>query len=215
MFGSLFALFLLTSFVNILSPGLGIVMIISLSVQNGWRRTFWGCLGIAFGIQILFCIALSGMGIIIASNAVLFSVIKLCGAFFLIYLAYKSWTKKVGLTERIEDAAQHLDASRRLDTFLKCVLLSLTNPQPLIFGFSVLPQFIDTHLPYWPQAIVMIGVYGLMVVAVCLGYALLADRARVLLKTPQALRLTYRMTAVVFLFIAFIVIVLASKPFIV
>ena len=36
---SLFALFLVTSLANILTPGLGVVMIITLAAEYGWRRT--------------------------------------------------------------------------------------------------------------------------------------------------------------------------------
>ena len=39
---SLFALFLVTSLANILTPGLGVVMIITLAAEYGWRRTMSG-----------------------------------------------------------------------------------------------------------------------------------------------------------------------------
>ncbi len=60
---SLFALFLVTSLANILTPGLGIAF--------------------------LFIAGMSGVGVIVASSPMLFAAIKLLGACFLIWLSLK------------------------------------------------------------------------------------------------------------------------------
>ena len=65
---SLFALFLVTSLANILTPGLGVVMIITLAAEYGWRRTMSGALGTALGIAFLFIAGMSGVGVIVASS---------------------------------------------------------------------------------------------------------------------------------------------------
>lgn len=82
---SLFALFLVTSLANILTPGLGVVMIITLAAEYGWRRTMSGALGTALGIAFLFIAGMSG----VASSPMLFAAIKLLGASFLIWLSLK------------------------------------------------------------------------------------------------------------------------------
>lgn len=76
---SLFALFLVTSLANILTPGLGVVMIITLAAEYGWRRTMSGALGTALGIAFLFIAGMSGVGVIVASSPMLFAAIKLLG----------------------------------------------------------------------------------------------------------------------------------------
>ena len=81
---SLFALFLVTSLANILTPGLGVVMIITLAAEYGWRRTMSGALGTALGIA-----GMSGVGVIVASSPMLFAAIKLLGACCLIWLSLK------------------------------------------------------------------------------------------------------------------------------
>ena len=72
---SLFALFLVTSLANILTPGLGVVMIITLAAEYGWRRTMSGALGTALGIAFLFIAGMSGVGVIVASSPMLFAAI--------------------------------------------------------------------------------------------------------------------------------------------
>ena len=86
---SLFALFLVTSLANILTPGLGVVMIITLAAEYGWRRTMSGALGTALGIAFLFIAGMSGVSVIVASSPMLFAAIKLLGACFLIWLSLR------------------------------------------------------------------------------------------------------------------------------
>ena len=47
--------------------------------------------------------------------------------------------------------------------FSKCFILAVTNPQPMIFCVSLMPQFIDPEIAYVPQVTFMIAVYALMV----------------------------------------------------
>ena len=43
--------------------------------------------------------------------------------------------------------------------FSKCFILAVTNPQPMIFCVSLMPQFIDPEIAYVPQVTFMIAVY--------------------------------------------------------
>ena len=90
---SLFSLFLITSLANILSPGMGVIFAIVLSLQQGWHKTVFFSLGQAIGISILFTAAMSGMGVVLANSPTLFNVIKIAGAFFILYLGWRSWHK--------------------------------------------------------------------------------------------------------------------------
>lgn len=65
--------------------------------------------------------------------------------------------------------------------FSKCFILAVTNPQPMIFCVSLMPQFIDPEIAYIPQVTFMIAVYALMVFVCMIFYALIADRMRVFL----------------------------------
>ena len=139
-----FALFLLTSWVNILTPGLGVVMIVTLAVENGWRRTVGAALGLALGIGILFVLAVSGLGVIMAASPKLFAAVKTAGAGVLVYLGVK---KLLASAPRAHAPGFGGEESGRT-LFVKAIVISLTNPQPMIFAVSLLPQFIDPAIPY-------------------------------------------------------------------
>ncbi len=207
----LFALFLVTSLANIVTPGLGVAIIVIMAAEYGWRRMFWGSLGVALGITALFTIALSGVGVVIAASPALFAAIKLAGAVFIFYMAWQTWRKPVVDFGRLErsrtnpggaDCAQAEQAKPRTDfdrgLFGKCFIISLTNPQPIVFGVSVLPQFIDPTKPYVEQAALMIAVYTVLVFVVMEIYAMAASRARVFLLKGKGPLIMKRVSAGVF-----------------
>lgn len=220
----LFALFLVTSLANIVTPGLGVAIIVIMAAEYGWRRMFWGSLGVALGITALFTIALSGVGVVIAASPALFAAIKLAGAVFIFYMAWQTWRKPVVDFGRLErsrtnpggaDCAQAEQAKPRTDfdrgLFGKCFIIPLTNPQPIVFGVSVLPQFIDPTKPYVEQAALMIAVYTVLVFVVMEIYAMAASRARVFLLKGKGPLIMKRVSAGVFVLIGLAVLASTVK----
>ena len=200
----LFALFLVTSLANILTPGLGVVMIVTFAAAWGWRRTLWGCAGTAVGIAILFAVAMSG--VVLATSPLLFAAVKLAGAGFLVWLGLKTLRRKApAVVDPAKAKASREPTETRFSLFWKCVVLQLTNPQPVVFAVSVLPQFVDPKLPYVPQAVLLTSTYALLVFVCMVGYALLAGRARDFLLRGRGPQLMYRVSGTVFLLIAVIV----------
>ncbi len=216
---SLFSLFLITSLANILSPGMGVIFAIVLSLQQGWRRTTFFALGQSLGIAILFIAAMSGMGVVLASSPVLFNAIKIIGALFIIYLGWRTWHKPVMHFAQAQDGlgAQTNDElpKDRMSNFSKGVVISLCNPQPIIFGISVLPQFVDPQQSYLGQSVLMISVYSFLVFVNLVLYSMLAERARRFLTGKRGSSLINKASASVFFLIGILVLVFAVKSFLV
>ena len=213
---SLFSLFLLTSLANILSPGMGVIFAIVLSLQQGWHKTVFFSLGQAVGISILFTAAMSGMGVILASSPTLFGIIKIVGAFFILYLGWRSWHKPAMHFGSQKDSSTQSSAAIPQDAFsnfYKGVAISLRNPQPIIFGISVLPQFVDPQQSYLAQSVLLISVYALLVFINLLLYAMLAEKARRFFTGPRGSQIINRASACVFFAIGALVLVFAVKDF--
>ena len=214
---SLFTLFLITSLANILSPGMGVIFAIVLSLQQGWHKTAFFALGQAVGIALLFTAAMSGMGVILASSPTLFSAIKLCGAFFILYLGWRSWHKPgmhFGTKSDRQGPESETQAPKDAwNNFSKGVVISLCNPQPIIFGISVLPQFVDPTQSYLAQAVLMIVVYAVLVFINLVMYSILAERARRFFSGPKGAQIINRATACVFFIIGFLVLGFAVSDF--
>ena len=175
-------------------------MAVNLGLAGGWGRAIPGCLGLAVGIGALFVLALSGMGAVLAASPSLFEALQIAGAVFLAYLGVRTILKK----PRGASLIGHQDEAEGglVREFFKCAAISASNPQPIIFGLTVLPQFIDPTLSYTLQSAVMIAVYTLIVFVFMLAYAVLAARARVFLSGPRGPRLINIISGSVFLLLS-------------
>ena len=172
----------------------------NIGLSQGWKRAIPGCLGIAIGIAFLFVIALSGTGAVLATHPAAFSVIQLIGAAFLAYLGIRSILKKPKHASLIGRHDEQTESG--FSQFMKCAAISAANPQPIIFGLTVLPSFIDPTFSYVFQSAVMIVIYALIVFVMMMAYAILAAHARVFLSGPRGPRVINCISGVVFLFLA-------------
>lgn len=181
-----------------MTPGLGVVMIVMIAAEYGWRRTLPACLGTALGITLLFSVGMSGVGVVVASSPLLFAAIKIAGALFLLWLGIHNWRKPP--LQVVENHKAPTHQNDRL--FSKCFLISVTNPQPIIFCVSIFPQFIDADIAYIPQVTLMIAAYTLMVFVCMIFYTLIADRARVFLARGRGPQLLTRISGTIFILMA-------------
>ena len=199
---SLFSMFIVISLANIFAPGAGVVYAITTGIQGGLRGNFWCRVGLAVGILVLMTASVSGLGVIVANSPTIFTVLRFIGIAYLIYLGIKAW--RAPATSLIADGAIPAHNGRR--QFAEAFMLQITNPQPLVFFISLLPQFIDQKLAYIPQVVIMTIVYSFLVFAVMTIYTFAVARARTFFK-PQASLILRRTSAVFFFIIAALVIV--------
>lgn len=200
---SLFSMFIVISLANIFAPGAGVVYAITTGIQGGLRGNFWCRVGLAVGILVLMTASVSGLGVIVANSPTIFTVLRFIGIAYLIYLGIKAW--RAPTTSLIADGAIPAHNGRR--QFAEAFMLQITNPQPLVFFISLLPQFIDQKLAYIPQVVIMTIVYSFLVFAVMTIYTFAVARARTFFKSPQASLILRRTSAVFFFIIAALVIV--------
>ena len=179
---SLFSMFIVISLANIFAPGAGVVYAITTGIQGGLRGNFWCRVGLAVGILVLMTASVSGLGVIVANSPTIFTVLRFIGIAYLIYLGIKAW--RAPATSLIADGAIPAHNGRR--QFAEAFMLQITNPQPLVFFISLLPQFIDQKLAYIPQVVIMTIVYSFLVFAVMTIYTFAVARARTFFKSPQA-----------------------------
>lgn len=200
---SLFSMFIVISLANIFAPGAGVVYAITTGIQGGLKGNFWCRIGLAVGILVLMTASVSGLGVIVANSPTIVTVLRFIGIAYLIYLGIKAW--RAPATSLIADGAIPAHNGRR--QFAEAFMLQITNPQPLVFFISLLPQFIDQKLAYIPQVVIMTVVYSFLVFAVMTIYTFAVARARTFFKSPQASLILRRTSAVFFFIIAALVIV--------
>ena len=88
---TLYPVFLLVAATTVLSPGPGVVMTLTNALRHGFRGTFGGILGISAGAFAVATLSATGLGVLLATSAAAFTVMKYVGATYLVYLGVRLW----------------------------------------------------------------------------------------------------------------------------
>lgn len=115
----------------IATPGPGIILTISNSVNTNYKQTFIGFLGIAlsmFFISVVIVLAISSL------NEFFLYIMKLFSGIYLFYLAYKTYNSPVS------------KVANNKKYFFEGFLIGITNPKAYIFFLALFPIFITDNL---------------------------------------------------------------------
>lgn len=180
--------FLVASCVIAVSPGSGAVLSMSHGLSYGVRRTTATIVGLQLGLSVILLVAGLGVGAVLTASATAFTVIKVVGACYLLWLGWCQWRAPVADT--VGNAAESggepgLSARQRV---LRGFLTNVTNPKGIVFMAAVLPQFIQPTRPLWLQLLVLLLTTVAVDVTVMHGYAWLAARLQRVLRSVRARR---------------------------
>jgi threonine/homoserine/homoserine lactone efflux protein len=118
-------------------PGPATLLTMARAASSGTKVGIATGAGIAAGDIIHTCMAIVGLSAIIATSALLFSIVKYAGAAFLIYLGVRAMLDKAPI--ELNGAAPAIGAGR---AFRQAVLTEVLNPKTALFFLAFLPQFV-------------------------------------------------------------------------
>jgi threonine/homoserine/homoserine lactone efflux protein len=169
-------LFIGTGILLNLTPGQDTMFILGRSLAGGLRAGVASAFGIAVGSIGHTLAAALGFSAIIATSAVAFTVVKLLGAGYLIYLGIKLLLSKVSANElQPEVGTAQADA---WSCFRQGILTNLLNPKVALFFLAFLPQFVTTDSPHKAAAFALLGLICIFNGTLwCLGVAVFAAGA--------------------------------------
>ena len=166
-------LYVAASLALILTPGQDMIYVIGRSLAQGRVAGLCSAIGVIIGILVHTALAAIGVGAILQASEALFTVLKLVGAAYLVYLGARMMlTRNIAL-----DARGDGDRGSRLRLVMQGVLSNVTNPKIILFFFAFLPQFVDPASAHPTRDLVFLGVlYALLGLPVKCGVALIAAR---------------------------------------
>ncbi len=122
-----------------LSPGPSNFYVMARSIAQGVEGGAVAALGLACGVMVHVVAAVLGLSAVFAHSPTLYSVVKLAGAVYLIYLG-------IGYLRTARDSAAEMPASTPEKSlarvFRESVLVEVTNPKTALFFIALLPQFV-------------------------------------------------------------------------
>ncbi len=123
----------------VLTPGPNMIYLVSRSIMQGRRAGLVSLLGVAAGFLVYLAASVAGLATIFVAVPTAYTVLKLAGAGYLLYLAWQAI--RPGGTAVFAPKELPLDSSRRL--FSMGLVTNLLNPKIAVLYVSLLPQFID------------------------------------------------------------------------
>lgn len=171
-------------------PGPGITAIVARALGSGFRETFFMGLGLVLGDMTYLTAVVLGLAFVAQTFTEIFLVIKIAGALYLGYIAWKLWTAGLLSTD-----VQAKKSSSPGMSFLSGLLVTLGNPKTMLFYVALVPTLIDLgSIGLYNYAMLLAATF-VVLLAVLIPYMLLASRARTFLKRPRALQILNRAAA--------------------
>ena len=144
-----FVLFLASAVVIALIPGPSIFYVAARTLAAGRSEGLASTLGMSLGGLVHILAGAFGVSALIMASAEAFTVMKLAGAIYLIWLGIKTFR-----TAKIE-AAQDVEVTGAARAFRQGIVVEITNPKTASYFLAFLPQFIDVSQPVALQFMVL------------------------------------------------------------
>lgn len=188
--------YFVAAWVIAISPGSGAVLSMTHGLAYGVRHSRPTILGLQAGLSIVLLIAGVGVGALLVASATAFTVVKVLGACYLVWLGWRQWVAPVAADATVSGATTEKAVTQSLPSglpsakqrFMLGMLTNVTNPKGIVFMVAVLPQFISPHRPLWLQLLILLVTSVAVDLVVMHGYAWLASRAQRWLASARARR---------------------------
>ena len=176
--------FVAASAILLIIPGPTILTVISYSMAHGRRANVPLVAAVALGDSTALVVSLLGLGALLATSAFWFTVVKLAGGLYLLYLGFKLLRAGVSAAELVAPAA----SSSRWRLFGHTYLVTALNPKGIVFFVAFLPQFINPAASVAPQLWVLAITFVVLATLNATLYAVFAASAGRVLASPRAQR---------------------------
>jgi threonine/homoserine/homoserine lactone efflux protein len=173
------AVFAAASLALAVVPGPAVLYIVAQSVHGGRRAGVVSAFGVSTGGMFHVLAAVIGLSAVLAASAEAFTVVKLAGAAYLVYLGVRT------LLSRDDRIAGRGAEPTLASTYRRGVVVNVLNPKTALFFLAFLPQFVDPDGSTRGQ----LAVLGILFVAIALTtdlvWALVAGTAGAVLRRSR------------------------------
>ena len=171
---STYVLYLLAVSLLIVTPGPTMLMCVANAVNHGPVRALASAAGALAASVAIMALSALGLGAVLAASESAFTVLKVIGAAYLVWLGIRTF--------RSTGALQAASAPAHRSLFVQGVLVGASNPKALLFFSAFFPQFIDPAAPVLPQFVLLAATFvagdSLMLVVAAFGVGRIAHLLR-------------------------------------
>ena len=172
-----------------LSPGPGAIASMTAGLNHGFRRGYITVFGLVLGIWTQVLIVAAGLGAVIAASSTVFTVLKFCGAAYLVWIGISQWRAS---DKPLVAAATDAPVLSARQLIVRGWAINATNPKAAVFMLAVVTNFIDPARPLLPQYVIIALSLSFTDLVVMAGYVALAARVLRALDEPHHVRIMNR-----------------------
>ena len=179
--------FLLAIFIFGITPGPGVFAILARALVSGAPSCFFLALGMVISDILYLVLACFGLAALAENWSEAFMVVRVIGAFYLVYLGVKMWQAS---RQQLPDEVVIKEKTEM--SFLQGFVISASNPKVILFYIAFLPTFMDlTVLTRVDIALAAIlTLVGLMAGLMMIAYG--ASSARRYVRSPRGQKILNR-----------------------
>jgi threonine/homoserine/homoserine lactone efflux protein len=167
--------FVVASILFIQVPGPSLLFTIGRALTVGRREALLSVVGNGIGVTTQVLLVAVGLGAVVAASATAYTVVKVVGAAYVIWLGVQAVRRRAEAREALERQV----AARRGRALRIGFVVGVTNPKTILFFIAFLPQFTNTAAGHVGAQMALLGLaFGVMAVCSDSVWALLAARAR-------------------------------------
>ena len=177
MLDTRFGAYLIVATLLIVTPGPDTALVIKNALGSGWRASSMTALGIALGSLVWGLAAVLGLAVLLEESVTAFTIFKLAGAAYLVYLGVRTIA---GTLRHKEATGQPRESFNRVADFVALrqgLVNNLLNPKAGAIFATALPQFVIWSDSPMRLVLMMLAYEAILLVWLNLyGYAI--SRAR-------------------------------------
>ncbi len=182
-------------------PGPDIIYVLVQSISNGKKYGIATSFGLVSGILVHTTLVAVGVSAIINQSESLFFTLKLFGAFYLVFLAYKAYKSDAEIN------LKKVEKKELLQLFKQGFIMNVVNPKVTIFFLAFLPGFLySTAQSTLVQLYVLGGLFMLQALVIFSVVSILSGQLATYLKSQSSFNSSLKwLQIIVFIGIAFFI----------
>lgn len=167
--------YLIASFLFIQLPGPSLLFTIGRALTVGRRDALLSVIGNGLGLWAQVLLVVLGLGAVVAASATLYTVVKVIGAAYVIWLGVQAIRHR----DQARKALEAQVTGRRGHSLQIGFVVGMTNPKTILFFVAFLPQFTAPAAGHVGTQMMVLGsIFAAMAICSDGLWAMLAGKAR-------------------------------------
>lgn len=178
--------FLAVAMLFLITPGPDMALVTRNALRQGRKAALLTSLGIMTGVLVWIGALAVGVAAILEANTFAFTILRLAGAAYLVYMGVLALVSLRKHTRRqLQAPEHHIMAVPVNSPYAQGLVNNLLNPKIAVFFTSLIPQFVTPGPTTTLESVELAGIFAVMGICWLTAYSILASRTGSMLRSPS------------------------------